>query len=136
MNVSMKIGYLLPLVAGIAFAGDAHGGCLETKTTSGVVYSKVRGFIVGSVAFGSAHYVIVDKATCQADASGDVTLGQNTKDHHYLRLRDADKPLFSALLAAQAQGINVAFRLAPGAPNSDGYNEIAYIYTPSNAPAQ
>ncbi len=135
----MKPAYMALALLPFAWIGavtSANAGCLTSLTTTASVFSKVRGLYVAGGSTNPAHYLIVDKGTCQADASGDVTLGAPTKSAHYLRLRDGDKVMLSTLLAAQAQGLIVQFRLMPGAPNADGYNEIAYVISPSSAIAQ
>lgn len=121
--------------ATLAVCVPAWGGCLSALETTTSVVSKVRGLYVHGSGTSAVHYVILDKSTCTAGASGDATLGATTKSEHYLRFREADKALMSVLLSAQAQQTKVAFRLMPGAA-TDNINDIVYVVSPSDSTSQ
>lgn len=129
----MGIFKMFLTLALVAAPGLAAAGCLTSLTTSGSVVSKVRGLYVNRA--GNGHFVILDKATCVASPTGDAVLGSITKDYHYLRVRDDDKALFSLLMASQAQGLTVEFRINPGAAVGD-VNDVGYAVSPANAATQ
>lgn len=129
-------------VATVAMVGilgftSASANCLNGREQGSSINSKVRGVYVNAAGASTEHYVILDKAACVADSGADVLLGSGTKTHLYLRFKDADKALLSTLLAAQAQGAIVAFRMVPTttAPPG-GINDIAYVVSPASANSQ
>ncbi len=121
----------------IAISGTAHAGCFDGLTTSNTVISKVRGLYVHPDHYGEdqLHYVILDKASCSASKSGDVTLASTTKNHYYLSFKSSDEFLYSAILSAQATGTTLEFRMGQKA-QGDNANSIAYIISPSGARSQ
>jgi hypothetical protein len=124
------------LIAGL-MSNVASANCLAGREKGGSINSRVRGVYVNATTANTQHYVILDKATCVADSGVDVVLGSGTKTHLYLRFKDTDKALLSTLLAAQAQGTVVAFRMAPtsSAPAGD-INDVAYVVSPASANSQ
>jgi hypothetical protein len=125
------------LVTSLASASIANAGCLDALTSTASIESVVRGFYVNAAAFGSEHYVILDKATCTASPSngGDVVLGSLTKSSYFVRFNASDKFLLQTLMLAKTLGEPVRFRLAP--TTSPGpINDIAYVVSPADADAQ
>ncbi len=133
----MLLKTLTPISLLAMLSGGAYAGCLDGLTTTGSITSKIRGFYINPNSSGddTPQNVILDKATCVASPSGDVTLGSVTLSHYYLRFHSKDKTLYSSLLSAEARDITVTFRLKP--TSSPGtVNEIAYILTPSHVDSQ
>ncbi len=127
---------LLSVVLLVSFSGPAFSGCLDGLSTTATITSTIRGFYINPYSSDeSNHNVILDKSTCFADSSGDVTLGSITSSGYYLRFQSKDKTLFASLLSAEARDIKVKFRLKPTS-SPDSVNEIAYILTPSNVLSQ
>lgn len=115
----------------------SFSGCLDELSTSKSITSKIRGFYIkpDTTDNSTLHYVILDKATCSASSSGDVTLGPTTQAKYYLSFTTSDKTLYASLLSAQARDINVDFRMKPTS-TPENSNEIAYIIAPSGANSQ
>ncbi len=119
------------------FSQWSNAGCLDGVTTSTTIYSKIRGFYVNRAHNGEnqQHVVILDKASCSAEQSGDVSITNETKSYYYLGFKESDKALYSLLLSAQAQNIELEFRIGQPLPGS-GANSIAYIIFPKHARSQ
>jgi hypothetical protein len=124
----LKAGLLLA----VAVASPVSAGCLDGLTTTSTITSKVKAMHV-KYGQGSAHYVILEPEACKAAASGDATLGANTKASHQLRISSADSALLDVLLRAQEHDRTISFRLVPGAPVGD-FNEISYVISPASGP--
>lgn len=125
---------LLPLLTTLMSSMNTYAACLDGVTSSHSIHSKIRGFYMNKSTDIAVHYVILDKATCVASQTGNVTLGSTTQNYYYLYFDDADKALLSSLLSAQAMDIIVEFRVSGTIKNDT--NGIAYIITPSNARSQ
>ncbi len=126
----------LSIVLLVSFSGPVFAGCLDGLATTTTITSTIRGFYINPYSSDDTNQnVILDKATCSADASGDVTLGPTTASGYYLRFHSKDKALFASLLSAEARSIKVKFRLKPTS-TPGAINEIAYILTPSNVLSQ
>jgi len=115
------------LLAVLSF--EVAAGCLDGLTTTRAVTSKVGGVLVGKA--NTVHYVILDKATCTAPSSGDVTLGSETIKYHRLYIDDADKAMISTLLSAQARDETVYFRIWHNLKSN--FNQLVYVIVPSDA---
>ncbi len=115
----------------------SYAGCFDGVTTSATVYSKIRGFYINKKTNNSdqEQFVILDKNTCSASQSGDITLASTTKSHYYLSFKGDDNILFSLLLAAKAQDTELEFRIGPSFPGSH-VNSISYAISPQNARLQ
>lgn len=125
------------LISLSVFSSASFSGCLDGLSTSNSINSKIRGFYIKPEPLGvdTLQYVILDKATCTASQSGDVTLGSTTQANYYLSFTQEDKMLYASLLSAQARDITVGFRMKPTSTPAKS-NEIAYIVTPSGANSQ
>lgn len=123
------------MVMSLAF-GNVYAGCLDGKTSTIVISSKIHGFYINSTraADAASQYVILDKANCTAWNSDRVELAPYTARDYYLKFDSEDKTLYSALLSAEARGITVDFRIMPD--EGGQYNAIAYIVTPTGANSQ
>lgn len=121
----------------IQISSVANSRCLDNLTSSAVIVSKIKGFYINrdNQAELQRHNVILDKATCTASQSGEVTLAPVTKEYYYLSFRSADKTLLASLLSAQARDTVVEFRITSPIENSN-VNAIAYVITPAYARAQ
>ncbi len=130
----MKLGVFFVLIFSVV---HANAGCLDGLPTSSSVSSKIRGFYINRnfTDESQLHSVILDKATCTATTSGDVTLVSTTRNYYYLNFRSSDKTLYSTLLSAQAKDIVVEFRIGPPIDGSSS-NSIAYVITPAGARSQ
>jgi hypothetical protein len=117
-----------------AFSGAA---CLDGLNTTTAIVSKVRGFSINSDndSGETVHYVVIDKASCTASNSGDVTLQALTKNSYYLAFSGEDKALYSMLLSAEARGVVLKFRLSPSSILGSA-NKIAYVLSPHNVNSQ
>ncbi|MCW8880545.1 MAG: hypothetical protein OQJ89_02805 [Kangiellaceae bacterium] len=125
------------LVLFITIPKNSFAACLDGVTTSTTVYSKIRGFYINRAFNGEnqEHSVILDKASCTAAQSGDVIIASTTKSHYYLSFKESDKALYSLLLSAQAQGIELEFRISNPFSGSN-VNSIAYVISPQHARSQ
>ena len=134
----MKLKILTTIFA-LSISNLSFSGCLDGLTTSNSITSKVRGFYVNKdnndELIATNHNVILDKSSCTASTSGDVTLSEITKSHYYLRFNSNDKELYALLLSSHAQDTTVSFRMKPTS-NPGTVNEIAYILSPSNVKSQ
>ncbi|WP_102796403.1 hypothetical protein [Bowmanella denitrificans] len=131
----MKTIMVFLFLAGFVRFADA--GCLDQITASKNIYSKIHGFYIARAHYGAeqVHFVILDKDTCMASAQGDTALAETTKNHYYLSFKESDRALYSLLLSAQAQQIELEFRIAPPFSGSNA-NSISYVIFPKNARAQ
>jgi len=134
MKLKMSFIVLILVICNASVAG-----CLDDLTTSKTIVSKVRGFYINrdnnDDTLPTGHNVILDKNTCTASSSGDVTLASATKSHYYLRFNSEDKDLYALLLSSQARDVTVSFRMKPDS-NPGSVNEIAYILSPSDVNQQ
>ncbi|MEM9101347.1 MAG: hypothetical protein AAGB12_03420 [Pseudomonadota bacterium] len=112
--------FLFGLV-GILLASSIHANCLDSANTAFRITAKIKGFY--AYPDNDYHYVILDTSDCSL-MSGNVTIGANTKAHHYLKIKNGqDNFLKSVLLTSYAKGDKVSFRILAA---EDGYNTVAY----------
>lgn len=130
--MKFKLYNLNVLVLLLMFSFEIQAGCLDGITTTTAVVSKVKG--IHAAKNNAVHYVILDKATCTAPTSGDVTIGSATKASYYLYIDTTDKSLMATLLSAQARNEDVYFRLWH--PLHSNYNQLVYVISPASAVTQ
>ena len=129
----MKIKSILSICLCVGAFGisNANAGCLSGMTEAISIESKIKSFYLKSTYNDpERQYVILDEFSCLANP-GNVTIAPTTAQHYYLQFDGEDKTILSALIAAQAQGTTVEFRIGGVDGTGGTTNRILYIISPA-----